>query len=619
MIHLKFSPAPVLPVLSAAMLLTLISSAIFLASHARSHMAQGSQVHIGPGGQLIIGGFDPSSRANAERAARDLENAVPNLKSIGVTSHEGYVRWNLCEPERGKFDWRVYDRFVGIYKKNGLKWVPFLIVGSAYSLPDWYYKKPESQGYVCLEHGQESDVQSLWNPNLRKHVARFIQAFCDHYRDSGVIEGILLGITGNYGEAIYPVSGNDWTADIHGPYHSHPGFWAGDKYARDSFQVWLVKKYGGSDKLRDAWGITAPTLDRVAPFLRRDSPNGRAWLDVCDWYIGSMTDYARFWLGETRKHFPKGDIYLCTGGHAPPEHGSDFGEQCKAAAHYGAGVRITNEASDYPLNFTLTRWVASAGNQYGAYFSFEPAGGVDPGGVIARIYNATVSGARGLHYYYPNIFGNAEARAAFVRWGSEFKQRKHQSEIGVYYPETDIKLHSTDFIGRARPLRDRFDFDFLSDRQILDGGLKHCKALTLIHGNVSEAEVWKVVAAWVRKGGLVLYPDGMGPLQSVEGNQEEFESLFGPKAKTGKGRALVYAGGGTSPGYRDFVTKQLATATELSEVTKAMVKADGIDDNLFASICDTNQIIWYNATSRPIVKQGVTIPPHGIATQDSAK
>ena len=71
-------------------------------------------------------------------------------------------------------------------------------------------------------------MQSLWNPVLRKHVARFIQAFCAHYRDSGVIESILLGVTGNYGEAIYPVSGSDWTADIHGPYHSHPGYWAGD-------------------------------------------------------------------------------------------------------------------------------------------------------------------------------------------------------------------------------------------------------------------------------------------------------------------------------------------------------------------------------------------------------
>jgi len=117
------------------------------------------------------------------------------------------------------------------------KWVPFLICGSPYSLPDWYYKKPGAQGYVCLEHGEESDVQSLWNPAMREHVAGFIKAFCDHYRDSGIIESILLGVTGNYGEAIYPVTGNDWTADVHGAYHTHPGFWAGDRYAVASFRA----------------------------------------------------------------------------------------------------------------------------------------------------------------------------------------------------------------------------------------------------------------------------------------------------------------------------------------------------------------------------------------------
>src|SRR4051812_5653412 len=96
-----------------------------------------AQTKIPAGGELIVGGFDPGKPADAERMTKELEALMPKLKAAGVTSHEGYVRWNLCEVEEGKFDWSVYDQYVAIYKKNGIKWVPFIIVGSPYSLPDW--------------------------------------------------------------------------------------------------------------------------------------------------------------------------------------------------------------------------------------------------------------------------------------------------------------------------------------------------------------------------------------------------------------------------------------------------------------------------------------------------
>src|SRR5439155_25024709 len=105
-------------------------------------------------------------------------------------------------------------------------------------------------------HSQESDVKSLLNPEMRKHVAEFVQAFCEHYRDTGTIESILLGITGNYGEAIYPVTGNDWTADIHGPYHTHPGMWCGDPFATEAFNNWVMGKYGTADDVAKTWKTT---------------------------------------------------------------------------------------------------------------------------------------------------------------------------------------------------------------------------------------------------------------------------------------------------------------------------------------------------------------------------
>lgn len=572
-------------------------------------------VKIGAGGQLIIGGFDPARKTDVTQQVAALEAAVPGLKALGVTSHEGYVRWNLCEPEEGKYDWSVYDAFAAVYKKHNLKWVPFLIVGSAYSVPDWYYKHREKgyQGYVCLEHNQETDVQSLWSPELRKHVGRFIQAFCEHYRDMGVIEGILLGVTGNYGEAIYVATGNDWTADIHGPYHAHSGYWAGDPHAVRSFQQWLVRKYRTDAALKSAWGQAAPTLANARPFLRQAAPNDRAWLDMCDWYIGSMTEWSSFWMSETRKHFPKGDVYLCTGGHAPSEHGADFGDQCKISSAVGGGVRITNEASDYRGNFSLTRWVASASRQYGAYFSYEPAGEVNARGVIARIYGTSTAGAKGLHYYFPNIFQSDEARENFVKWGGEFKQRKPITEIAVYYPETHIKLNGHNFLEFVQPLRDRFDFDFMSDQMILDGGLKRTKALVLMQGAVSEAAVWKAIAEWRAKGGLVLAADGIGTLHTVEGdnapNAEVLGSGVGGRAG---GRVVLYKGNPRDRAYRDFVVAQLGVAPELSPATRAMVTQDGKEDNVFVSLCEPGVLVWLNYTDQPQMRGGLNLPPLSI-------
>jgi hypothetical protein len=572
-------------------------------------------VKIGAGGELIVGGFDPTGDNDVEFHTKALERAMPALKAMGVTSHEVYVRWNLCEKEPGKWDWSIYDKYVEIYKRHRIKWVPFIICGSAYSLPDWYYKKYGSQGYVCLEHGEESDVQSLWNPTMRDHVASFLKAFCEHYRDTGTIESILLGVTGNYGEAIYPASGNDWTADRHGKYHTHAGFWAGDPLAVASFRLWLTSKYETSDKLRLAWGENAREISMIRPFLQKDSPNDRAWIDMIDWYTQSMTDYTQFWLAETRKNLPKGEINVCTGGHAPPEHGADFGEQCRIAAEVGGGVRITNEASDYQLNFSITRWVASAAQQYNAYFSFEPAGPVDARGVVARVYNATASGARGLHYYYGNLFDRAANTESFIKWGSRFTQRKPITEIAVYYPSTWIKLNSSmPFLNAVRPLRDRFDFAYLSDKQILDGGLKRVQALVVLLGNRYEERVLEQIKNAQKQGLLLVYADGLGRVRTVEGDESASETLFGEQM-VNAGNVAIFQGEPILPEYRDLICTTLAKARQLSPATRMMVKMDSKEDKLFVTLSSENELLWLNASEHEAVSGAVQIPPFSIVTQ----
>jgi hypothetical protein len=274
-------------------------------------------------------------------------------------------------------------------------------------------------------------------------------------------------------------------------------------------------------------------------------------------------------------------------------------------------VRITNEASDYGINFTHTRWVASAGKQYGAYYSFEPAGEVRPQAVVSRIYNATASGAKGLHYYHPNLFGSEAARRNFLRAGEQFRQRNPITEIAVYYPSTDIKLHGQHILERGRYLRDRFDYDFVSDRQILDGGLKNTRALVLLFGTTSEKEVWETIHQWVQDGGVLLYGDGVGVLRTVEGDTSVHEKLI--KGSPGNGRIFIQPGGGDDIGYRDFITTSLAACDRLSLPTRRMIVSDGKEDGAYVTLFE-GELLWLNVTGREL-QTTVTLPANSIVSE----
>ena len=126
-------------------------------------------------------------------------------------------------------------------------------------------------------------------------------------------------------------------------------------------------------------------------------------MDFIDWYRGAMTHHADEWMRLGRKYFPGIPVYLCTGGDADPSHGSNFADQCKTAAAHHGGIRITNETTDFGLNFACTNWVTTASHLYGNKFGFEPAGMVLDLGVVSRIYNAATAGVDEFMTYSGNI------------------------------------------------------------------------------------------------------------------------------------------------------------------------------------------------------------------------
>ncbi|MEW5815391.1 MAG: family 14 glycosylhydrolase [Spirochaetota bacterium] len=520
--------------------------------------------------RLCMGVGDPSHESGGL-----TEEKARRIKNIGYTSVEQYVTWKTVEG-KGKDFWCFdkWDQEVSILKKAGLKWVPFLIAGPTYSLPGWYRESSDYKGLKCLEHNIESGVQSIWDERFRWYIERFISKIAEHYGDKDVLEAVILGITGDFGEPIYPVWHGNWPTQIHGLYHSHSGYWCGDRFARQDFKEKMLSKFGDIGKLNEWWGTRFPAVEAVEmPEVSIDKIDGfrvdeftgegeytiddiysrRRWLDFIDWYRQSMTDYSSFWMGVTRKYFPDIPIYLCTGGDASPSHGSEFAQQCKVCAKHRGGVRITNEASYYPLNFVITNWVSSAGKHYNAYFGFEPAGMITEKGVVCRIYNATASGAEELHFYEGNIFDKEEKADLFIdnlKYLYTGKPRKH---IGVMYPDTSITLekaragwvlkNSTDYTIYMN-LRDYTDYRFIDDLTINDGILNEIKYVMICGGEIYKKKTLDALTEWVMQGG-VLIGYNLSDLRCAEYDESYGDKLFnlsGGEKVVGKGFSLYIPG-----------------------------------------------------------------------------
>ena len=568
---------------------------------------------------------------------------LDRLKKLGATSIEQYVTWQTVEDAgEGVWDFSVWDKSVEQMKRAGLKWVPFLIAGPAYALPKWYRESPAFEGLHCLEHNMPTKIQSIWDKNFYYYVDRFIAKFAERYKDSGVIEALLLGITGDFGEAIFPDWHGNWTTQIPNLYHSHAGYWCGDRFARKSYVNFLKEKYKEAGALNESWGTAYPgfaaagfpagttdardgfRIDEHTQSMRFDlsSPEKRRqFVDFIDWYRGSMDEYASFWMQCTRKHFSELPIYLCTGGNAAAWHAADFASQSKLSAAVGGGVRITNEASNYPLNFSVTNWVSSACRHYGAYASFEPAGQITERGVVCRIYNVTAAGIKGLHMYVSNFYGEENRLDAYVGNIKYLYAGDNQKDVAMFYPDLSILMRAcaeetenaeTGSIMQVsempqkifEALRDFTDYVYVDDLTIADGILNGKKAVIIPWGGYYRRATIRALEEYVRGGGL-LAALAVSRMEAKDDGADAFAALFSPEGGVkaiGKGKTFY-------PGAPKAET--VLTAGQKSERDKCLNEMfeelygflagegvylpDGRLDGVYASIIDDHALLLNNS------------------------
>ncbi len=547
-----------------------------------------------------------------------LEDKVfEKCRKIGITSLQSYLYWAEIEKEPGKIDFSSYDVLIKKLKEHNLKWVPFLILGPNYATPEWFQKSEESVFAKCLEHHKESKIQSIWNPCLPKYVDRFLRLISEHYQDKNILESVCLGISGNWGEALYPISGGFYKG-----FHSHQGFWCGDIYARQSFIDFAFQKYNSLEEINNTWGtdfssseeIIFPPIKKlkteklvnfifillkISPkfiknflkfFLKTGTKNSfifqeknaqplkiqrpedrQYWFDFVNWYLDSMTDWAEFWLRTARKYFSDSKIYLVAGGTGNPASGADFSQQVKVAAKYGAGIRITNQTNDYAQSFILTRLVASATRFYHSYFTTEEAAVLQNSrGAVMRIFDALSSGAKGI--YCKNFISTGGdpclkeklsvgkltgAGKEMAKNLHHFGDEKPAIKAAVFFPNSSIAFNSeivTTLYNKCALLRDIFDFDLIDEKMMIDGALNKYQFFIILEGSIGAREIFMKIQEWKKGEGVLIE------------SQKEAD-------------------------YLEFIKNILS---KHQEICPWLLKIDGLEDRIYATMLPS-KIIYYNS------------------------
>jgi glycosyl hydrolase family 14 len=551
------------------------------------------------------GALSGTVRHPLDEMSTRLRESLPLVKALGFNAIESYVRWNFVEPELGRFDWTIYDTIVEELERHGLQWFPLLIVGSGYALPEWFFKSEENIGFECLEHGRTNPIQSIWSPHHQKHVTRFLQAFGEHYEPRGVLQGVRLGPSGNFGESQYPAGGN-W--GFRGEQmHIHIGMWAGDPYAREALRRAMHEKYGTIAALNKAWSTDHASFDSVEPLLPEHCHSKRQRVDLNQWYTDAMSEWCEWWAVEARKAMPETVIYQSAGGWGATEIGTDYSAQTKSMLEIDGGIRLTNELDSFHQCFYATRLCATAARCYDVPLGFEPAMGHTARGVAGRLFNFIANGGEHFFTYWHNVAGQQKAIDTWQRHYALIDARtKPHVEVAVYYPQTMNYLSSDTFRylnawgfnPYARKIRDVLEVDYVDDRLIQEGYLDRYKVLVFAWGEYSEAETIDAADAWLRAGGTVLFPYFLNTeLSTVEDDRTVFRRWR--MGDTGEGEFHHYRGDDEPPAlYAEFVRAKLLEHDGLSPWTRVALEVER-PETVFLSVLDDGHLLALNFHEEP--------------------
>lgn len=445
---------------------------------------------------------------------------LTRMKSEGLTAFEDYVAWGAVERAPGQWNWEQHDGVERAMHAAGLKYVVYTWL---HFPPTWLRQSPADRTLMrCLEHGQETNYLSIFDPRTIESYDHFYKNLHDHFGDR--IDGVYACILGPYGEGNYPLQVPDWV----NMGHCHEGWWCGDAYARRAFADAMQAKYGDVAKLNAAWGVSLASFADVHPPTELSDENfkptpaafqtphdKRRWLDFITWYHQAMIDFSERSVQTALKYFPREKVRLKPGGTShginPITYGTYSPGYAKMAARYG----IVLQPADCIGAPFADKWLGTAYHFYGVPLGTEPSSALDRGTFVRRMFSDAACGASQFFSY------------EFEQHVPEIQQYIHlytgkpgDTSTALFCPTTLHRLGGdlSPTIQTAYALRDVCDFDVLDELLIADGALtvERYKTLLILQADIVDQPILDRLDAFKQAGGQIIAIGGM-PIRNVEG------------------------------------------------------------------------------------------------------
>ena len=534
--------------------------------------------------------------------------SLAKQKENGLVSYEDYVAWGSVEREKGRWDWSQHDKVCDNIKRAGLEYV---VYNWTHFPPVWLRESGDCTLMRCVEHYQNTNYLSIYDPRTIEYYDHFYKALADHFGDK--IDGVYACILGPYGEGNYPLHVPDFI-DMG---HCHEGIWCEDPYGLAAFRNAMRGKYGGIAALNAAWGTDISSFSAVrppkeivdgfrpAPDFWKTAGDRRRWLDFITWYHQALIGFAEESIKTTLRYFPKERVRTKPGGTAhgvnPLYWGTYSPGYAKMAAKYG----IVLQPADCIGAYFGDKWLGTAYRFYGVPLSTEPAGSLDRNTFVRRMFSDASAGAEQL-FTYEYDQHVPQIKEYIHLFTGEFAE----TELSVLCPTTFYRLGADlgPTIRASYPLRELTDFDVLDELIVLDGALdKRYRTLLIAQGDYIDQPVLDKIEAWVRAGGALVVC-GIKPIRNVEGKDwsllpEDFAS--GKKVKAGKGAVVRFA--------------EIPTDNAGFEWLYSAFTLDHPMDGKFDGLCTSvrgKETLLYNGNDKPIKRKvgdrEVEVAPYSI-------
>ena len=114
----------------------------------------------------------------AIRQGQDFTDSVYGLNIPGVTIR---MYWKDIEPQRGVFNWSLFDNVLAKAKAHGKLVRPWVLFGVG--VPSWVGAQMFTGSADSPCDSANATIPVPWDPNLRREQLAFIQTFAERYRD----------------------------------------------------------------------------------------------------------------------------------------------------------------------------------------------------------------------------------------------------------------------------------------------------------------------------------------------------------------------------------------------------------------------------------------------------